>query len=327
MQLCLFIITIPFKVIGYLIPNKNNIWVFGNTFGYKDNAKYLYEYICLSTDYKIRAIWITKDRNTKTIGEHYYYLSFKGLYFQYLCSVVFLTTGMNDLASFTLTKKYIVQLWHGIPIKKILLDSSEISPIPNQFILLNRIFRFLLKKKLKKYNLVCATDKKNQECLTKAFGIDASKVPITGTPRQKIIKDNAIKIKPERKILYAPTWQDSDKKALKWIYYVLTKDFIDFLNKSNIKLDLLIHPLNHKITSEVNLKDINIIKPIDINIVLGEYMLLITDFSSIALDFSLLERPVLFSCYDMDEYIKDRGIYYDYLQILNKSKLDNTQLI
>ena len=46
---------------------------------------------------------------------------------------------------------------------------------------------------------------------------------------------------------------------------------------------------------------------------LKETDVLITDYSSVYLDFLLLDRPVIFAPFDIDEYIKkDRELYYDY---------------
>lgn len=41
----------------------------------------------------------------------------------------------------------------------------------------------------------------------------------------------------------------------------------------------------------------------------------ITDYSSVAFEFSLFERPLLFFVYDLDEYIDNRGLYYDFDEI------------
>jgi len=40
--------------------------------------------------------------------------------------------------------------------------------------------------------------------------------------------------------------------------------------------------------------------------------LLITDYSSICFEFSLLDKPMLFFAYDVEEYISKRGFYYEY---------------
>src|SRR5690606_34207645 len=41
---------------------------------------------------------------------------------------------------------------------------------------------------------------------------------------------------------------------------------------------------------------------------------LITDYSSIPFEFSLLEKPMIFFAYDMEEYKKDSGLIENYLE-------------
>ncbi len=328
MQILILLITIPFKMISYFTPKKKNIWIFGNTYGYKDNSKYLYEYVYSNDELKIRPIWISKKKHFKVLGEGYYYLSFKGLYFQYICSVVCLTTGMNDVAKFTLGNKFIVQLWHGIPIKKLLLDSKESIPSIFSNEIFDKFLFYLLKIKLSRYDLLCASDKSNQQCLSKAFGLSYNKIPITGTPRQEIIKYNKNNREHKNnKVLIALTWQDTDEKALKWISFILTKRLMEFSSQNDIIFDVIIHPLNNKVEKLIKNNRVNILKPDDINLELHNYDLLITDFSSIAFDFSLLKRPVLFSAYDVSEYINDRGIYENYLDYIDNNNLSNNELI
>ena len=49
--------------------------------------------------------------------------------------------------------------------------------------------------------------------------------------------------------------------------------------------------------------------PIDVNDLLFSVDLLITDYSSIVFEFSVLDRPMVFFAYDLDEYIAERDFY------------------
>src|SRR5690606_7135001 len=42
--------------------------------------------------------------------------------------------------------------------------------------------------------------------------------------------------------------------------------------------------------------------------------MLITDYSSVMFDYALLKRPILLYCYDLDEYITRRGMYFDFAE-------------
>ena len=38
----------------------------------------------------------------------------------------------------------------------------------------------------------------------------------------------------------------------------------------------------------------------------------VTDYSSVVFEYSLMERPMIFLAYDLEEYFDNRGFYYDY---------------
>ncbi|MEZ8611609.1 MULTISPECIES: CDP-glycerol glycerophosphotransferase family protein [Vibrio] len=322
LQAFLFLLFIPMRLIAYFTPLNKKIWIFGNVYGYKDNPKYLYEYI-QREEKTIRPIWISRKKNdlgTSGIGEAYYYLSFKGLVYQYRASVVFLTTGKNDVAKFTLPRKIIIQLWHGVPIKKLLLDSEETSPIPKRFKLLNRLFYKILRSSLNKYSLICAVNEHNRICMANAFGLPLDKVKVTGIPRHDIIIES-VESKPlnvgGKRILYAPTWRSSLSEAKAAITAVLTLELLEYCQDNNVAIDISIHPLNKKLVEDEKLfVDVNKLTCQDVNERLIDYDLLITDYSSIAFDFSVLGRPVLFSCLDIEKYNAERGLYNDFHNLL-----------
>ncbi|KHT61558.1 hypothetical protein RJ45_21815 [Photobacterium gaetbulicola] len=322
--------------VSYLVPTDKQIWVFGNTYGYKDNPKYVYEFLLRDKDPAVRPIWISKDKKhgneSGILGESYYYLSLKGLLYQYRASAALLATGMNDVAAFTLGNKKIIQLWHGVPIKKLLLDSIETSPIPPQFKLLNRLFFKLLKRKLNSYSMVCAVNGHNQRCLAKAFGIPIDIVNVTGMPRHDIILSSYVSNNTassgKKRILYAPTWHASMKDARNWLLQVLSSDFMRYCDENDIAIDVSIHPLNKALAEENMLPHgTTLLECEDINEQLKHYDLLITDYSSIAFDFAILDRPVVFSCAEIDKYAAQRGIYEDFILLLKDQNVTGHALI
>jgi CDP-glycerol glycerophosphotransferase (TagB/SpsB family) len=50
----------------------------------------------------------------------------------------------------------------------------------------------------------------------------------------------------------------------------------------------------------------------DVQELLLKSSILITDYSTLMLDFLLLDRPILFFPYDYESYIRENGFYYDY---------------
>lgn len=54
---------------------------------------------------------------------------------------------------------------------------------------------------------------------------------------------------------------------------------------------------------------------LDIESLLAISDILITDYSSVGFEFAILERPIVFFAYDKDQYLDERGMYYDYEEI------------
>ena len=50
----------------------------------------------------------------------------------------------------------------------------------------------------------------------------------------------------------------------------------------------------------------------DYDQLLKDTRLLITDYSSVCMNFALLSKPCIFYAFDLDEFINDRSFYYDY---------------
>lgn len=63
---------------------------------------------------------------------------------------------------------------------------------------------------------------------------------------------------------------------------------------------------------------------IDTQILTIESKALITDYSSIYIDYLLLDRPILFYCYDYKHYLeKDREMYFEYEDVTPGEKAEN----
>jgi CDP-glycerol glycerophosphotransferase len=56
---------------------------------------------------------------------------------------------------------------------------------------------------------------------------------------------------------------------------------------------------------------------------LGNIDILITDYSSVYFDFLLTNKPVILTPFDLEEYIKINGIYFDYNAYMNGIKAYN----
>ena len=121
------IIGILSYILSIFIKTKKNIWIYGSNhgLGYSDNSKYFYNYV-LRNKTNIKSIWITRSDTTyKYLKKEdlpvYHNLSLKGIYYCLIADVVSFSTSRDDLL-FIYPKlgRKIINLWHGMPIKKVI---------------------------------------------------------------------------------------------------------------------------------------------------------------------------------------------------------------
>lgn len=113
----------------------------------------------------------------------------------------------------------------------------------------------------------------------------------------------------KRVILYSPTWRPPDE-----IQPAQALD-LDELNNFAIRHGLLIvwkaHPKDQIAVQE---REALVVmdKNADVYPVMGYADCMITDYSSIYMDYILLDRPIIFFPYDLEHYLQKRGIQHDY---------------
>ena len=327
----------------------NNIWVFGAIRGtkYMDNAKYLFEYVNNNTN--IEAIWISKnqevvdDLNSKGFNAFHEY-TLEARHYASRAKIAVVTHRGNrekaDLPMYCFSKKTkIIQLWHGIPLKKIAYDDKVFSFKHNEnslkwkikVILKNTLFPFL--DYVNEPSLILALSKETQDIFAQAFRTSKDKVFITGYPRNDILLQNVSTEKKEfenKKIIYMPTFRGSVNSDFDlFLQYKFNIEKMDiFLAEQNIQLDIKLHPFNQP--SEDLLIKLNASKNISfldhdaIYEIINEYDMLITDYSSIYFDYLLLDRPIIFAPFDKESYLeKDREFYFDYEEVTPGPKAMN----
>lgn len=165
-----------------------------------------------------------------------------------------------------------------------------------------------------------------------AFGIPLSHVEATGVPRTDVFFDPAYKKRmqeellrehPEftgkRIILFAPTFRGWDKENA---YYPEEQfDAVRFMQ--NMPEDTVLVVKHHPyIRQRIEIPDawreriIDLTDSAEINDLLFITDLLITDYSSVIFEASLLDIPMVFYAFDLDEYIRNRDFYYEFIEFV-----------
>lgn len=320
--------------IGYTIkrinkfykPNKA-VWVFGGQEGYRygDNSKYFYEFICNNyTD--VNAIWITRSRETllkiRQKGfKAYHNLSLKGIRAILRASVIVFCTSRNDVwFAFPKKNRVFVNLWHGMPMKKIAFDYPMHRPEKRG--LKGKIWNAAVAGFGHQHvNLISATSKFYAKILASAF--QNPNVFITGQPRTDVFyhfSNKAIREKlgfslEDKIVTYMPTHRGYGKGKLNPRIFFSNDEAIQYFKNNKIKViwkyhkNMLKQYLNTvKEYDEATFLDLTI-SPIDTQELLYITDILITDYSSCYVDFLLLEKPIIFYIYD--NYDKeDNELYF-----------------
>lgn len=311
------ILSLILYFISFLFPRNKNIWVFGSYGNFNDNSKYLY--LNSLYDCSIKKIWIAKNENEENIvkqagGIAYTKNSIKGLYYCLRAKVYIYSAYITEINFITSGGAIAVNLWHGIPLKKIEFDIKDG--------VISRRFNNSIKSKIfyphiyRKHNYVlCPSEYVGNYSFKSAFRVCEEELLFDTYPRVL----NLIDLKEEYNknnheffnIFYAPTWRDDEAIFINDSNFNM--DILNcFLVEKNMRLYVKFHN-NTKINLDSEFSNIEIVdKSKDPNDYLISCDCLITDYSSIYFDYLVLNKPIIFYRFDEVEYInKNRNFYKD----------------
>ena len=240
---------------------------------------------------------------------------------------VFLVDNFFPLAFMNVEGMKWVQLWHGTGLfKKFGYD------------LLNDEDKKIMEMFAPKIDLVSVSSENVVDTYARNFYVDKSKVKPFGVPRndfydEKHLSDDYLsdlresfekdypQLKGKKLVLYAPTFREDPKNNAVFDYFDIEK-FLDELG-DEYALAIRLHPNYKRFCDEehnIDLEDltnrydiINFTGLKDGQKLLLLSDILIADYSSIMVDYTILQKPIVLFAYDLDDYInEERGFYFDY---------------
>jgi CDP-glycerol glycerophosphotransferase (TagB/SpsB family) len=325
-QLFLLCINLFLYGISHLIPKKPDLWVFGAWFGsrYSDNSKAFFDYINQHQKH-ITAIWISKDQtvvqSVRNKGYRAYHAnSLVGLWCQCRAKFAFVCQALqDDLYAPCISKQTIVvNLWHGLPLKKIMYDVFGEKVVQKNFI--GRLFDYLSPYEKQRNDYLLATSPETQQTLSKAFRLPIERTLITGFPRNDVFLNLPVKAENTAfKCIYMPTFRGGQGSECDlFAQYGFDVNAIDtVLVENNIALVLRMHPVNKPpqalIEKIQHSRNIKIDNSADIFDSICLYDCMVTDYSGGYFDFLLSNKPILFAPFDLAKYkAQERDLYYEY---------------
>lgn len=345
-QLIKNIIIQLYKVLTYLIPVDKKMIIFQSSNGrnYTGNPRYVYEeMVRQGLDQEYECIWFFFDTNIKVPGRCKKIRNNYFSYFWYLMRAGIWLFDSRQL-SYMRKKKSVtyIQTWHGTPLKKLALDmdrmdmggSTDIENYHQQF-----------RKTCRDWDYLVSQNKFSTEIFKSCFAFNDRPILQIGYPRNDVlINDNyPDKIREYKEklglpldkkvILYAPTWRDNEYSE-KGKYKFASKLDFDKVRKELADDYVFIVKYHYLVSDQIDwtpykgfVYTFDETKDIAWLYLVSD--MLITDYSSVMFDYSLLERPMLFFAYDLEDYKENlRGFYFDFVNdIPGPISKDTDQLI
>lgn len=314
------------------------MWIFGAWEGqkYADNTKYLYEYMLLHHP-EIRCFWLTKNpavvQALRQAGKPVLLLGTpEAEKVQRQAGVALYTNGLDDFGdSPNMYGAHIVNLWHGVGFKKVyrmLLPAS-----------MSRWRKILGKAKWSFFSWIArditvATSRYSQEQFALYAGLRCmDTILIGGQPRndalkvsrplEEIFANESIlsRIRNQRIILYMPTFRKNTTELMPQLLEIFQSAALERILSDNHAVFLAkLHFLNHGSLAPTNRKILlNDEDVLDVQALIARADGMITDYSSCAVDYALLHRPVLFYFPDWNAFGAENSMAKETLQVCSEN--------
>lgn len=257
-----------------------------------------YKLVCVLTSFKKKDI---------SNSLRYFFNTIKQIFVINTSKLVLINDNNYVISNFKREGVTVIQVWHAAgAVKKF----GNVLP---------------RKYKIANYDYVIANGKYWQKPYSKAFGVKEDQVILTGMPRLdelsnpdflafskiKLIGDHP-ELFGKKVILYAPTFRGDIYRGISFAKIDL--DHLSDLLGSDYMIICKWHPLIHDTprSCRSNVVDLS---SYDIHQLFAISDVLVSDFSSVIFDYSLLGKRILYYVPDLEEYQEERGCFVDYAKM------------
>lgn len=338
------LLRLPLYALGSLasrfVSRDDRLWAMGSGIGLGEGALPLYRAAREHVGSGRRIVWLAgseaelaaaRDAGLDAVLKH----SRSGFRITLRARVLVITHGYGDVNRYGVRGAFVVQLWHGIPLKRLHLDSPatmRVSFLPDHR-LLRSLLALAYRAAGRGLSLFPVSSSRIAPRIVSAFGIPAERVVVTGDVRDDVllrgsrddrresarrrIEAAAGELPPgARIILYAPTWRDGAPdpgipNPADW------QAIAAWLEQRDAVLLVRSHPLGRgsydagpRLGGRIRLLGSDVLP--DVTPALPAVDALVTDYSSIAYDFALTGGDLVLLAPDIERYARSRGLYEDY---------------
>ena len=335
-----------YHIVTNLVPVDKRVIIFQSSNGrnYTGNPRYIYEeMVRQGLDQEYECIWFLFDTTIEIPGRCKKIRNNYVPYFWYLMRAgIWVFDSRQPLSVRKKKSVTYIQTWHGTPLKKLALDMERIDMGGKTDI---ESYHEQFRVTCKDWDYLVSQNKFSTEIFKSCFAFKDRPILEIGYPRNDVlINDNyPDKIKEYKKklglpldkkiILYAPTWRDNEYSG-KGKYKFASKLDFDKVREALSDEYVFIVKYHYLISDQIDwtpykgfVYTFDETKDIAWLYLVSD--MLITDYSSVMFDYSLLQRPMLFFAYDLENYKENlRGFYFDFVQdIPGPISKDTDQLI
>lgn len=306
------------KWICEIYPKDKKMILIGipNASFYNDNSKYFFEFLYEKKSNEFDFYLLTKNKklytSLKNRFDHHiiYAFSLKAIFIYLRSKFVLITNGNGDIFPFTPTNKHqiVINMWHAITFKNV----GVLSKVKGQG------------KSNLSLNYFLVSSESERESMIRAFRYSEEVFKIFGIPRNDIyFKPEKRNTKKKTKIFYVPTFRDFTPTEFFPFSDFDKNELNDFLSNNNAEIIIKPHKRDSTNKRLLNIVKDNpnisiktsVINDMDIQQMLLDCDILLTDYSSIFFDFLLLDRPIIYIPYDLEHYLEERGLLFDFDEV------------
>ncbi|MCR5150735.1 MAG: CDP-glycerol glycerophosphotransferase family protein [Clostridiales bacterium] len=280
--------------------------------GENDNLHILAERLREKGGFDIRFVFSSREK--MTLIKLFKFL-FASPFFLATSGYVFLNDNFMPMAYMRFSQKAVItQLWHGQgAFKKFGLDTELEDSVKN-----------LAEKGGAKLSFVICTSENVKKIYAGAFGVEESKVLPLGSPTAEYLLNSyesqnvsSVRerfdrmyphLKNKKLVLYAPTFRDNSADDISLCSNIDKKMFSEVLGDEYAFL-VKLHPQVHSSDIPSGMTDVTGESIFDLSLICE---CLITDYSSVCMDFAMLNKKCIFFAFDKEKYTAERSFYFDY---------------
>ena len=332
------VISAPLYAIGRLASllsrRDPSLWVIGSAFGVADGAL-AFARAADTLSPRPRLVWLGTDAGeveaAKRAGfEAYLKSSAAGVRHTLRAGLVVITHGFGDVNRYGVDGAVVVQLWHGAPLKKVQADSLAVfSAGPGRIPGMAARMRAAYRRSNSRISLLPTSSGVFRASLVSAFTLDESRVRVLGEPRSDLLfagsRDTRMAasratlsahlgdLGDRRVLLYAPTWRNGEADPA--IPGEADWELIEqFCERHDCLFVVRPHRLgvgDYSYTSD-RVRLLTADQQMESMPLLWGLSALITDYSSMLVDYVVTGEPLVLLAPDLEHYRATRGLYINY---------------